>query len=113
MANSLPLVCANCMLEQIERVNAGLQAARRRGRIGGRPRRLDDEKIAAARALLETGMTISSAARAVVVPRSTLVDSLGRFARQASETNRRVGLPIPPGEPGSANLGIAASEVSQ
>jgi DNA invertase Pin-like site-specific DNA recombinase len=61
-----------------ERVNAGLQAARRRGRVGGRPRRLDDEKIEAANSLLETGMTVSAAARSVGVPRSTLVDSLER-----------------------------------
>jgi Resolvase, N terminal domain/WGR domain len=60
-----------------ERVNAGLRAAKRRGRIGGRPRRLDDEKIIAARALFET-MTMSSVARSVGVPRSTMVDSLRR-----------------------------------
>src|SRR3954464_1838238 len=33
-----------------ERVVAGLEAARRRGRRGGRPRRLDAERVAAARA---------------------------------------------------------------
>jgi DNA invertase Pin-like site-specific DNA recombinase len=73
-----------------ERVNAGLQAAKRRGRVGGRPRRLDDEKIEAARALLETGMAVSVAARAVGVPRSTLVDSLRRIHRQSrgSELSR-------------------------
>ena len=61
-----------------ERVMAGLEAAKRRGRRGGRPRRLDDEKIEAATALLETGITVSGAARALGVPRSTLVDSLRR-----------------------------------
>jgi DNA invertase Pin-like site-specific DNA recombinase len=64
-----------------ERVNAGLQAAKRRGRVGGRPRKLDGEKIEAARALLETGeKTLSYVARTMGVPRSTLVDSLERSA---------------------------------
>jgi DNA invertase Pin-like site-specific DNA recombinase len=61
-----------------ERVLAGLLAAKRRGRVGGRPRKLDTERIEAAQALLHTGMTVSAAARAVGVPRSTLVDSLRR-----------------------------------
>jgi DNA invertase Pin-like site-specific DNA recombinase len=59
-----------------ERVLAGLKAAKRRGRVGGRPRKLDAERIDTAKALLLTGMTVSAAARAVGVPRSTLVDSL-------------------------------------
>ena len=61
-----------------ERVNAGLAAALRRGRKGGRPRRLDGERTGAALALIAGGMTISAAARSVGVPRSTLVDSLKR-----------------------------------
>ena len=61
-----------------ERVLAGLAAAKRRGRVGGRPRKLDDERIEAAQALLQGGKTVSAAARAVGVPRSTLVDSLRR-----------------------------------
>lgn len=61
-----------------ERVLAGLAAARRRGRLGGRPRRLDAERVAAARALLTSGLTVSAAARSIGVPRSTLVDSLAR-----------------------------------
>ena len=69
-----------------ERVNAGLLAAKHRGRIGGRPRRLDDEKIEAAKALLETGKTVSGAAQSVGVPRSTLVDSLRRTAFQAKRS---------------------------
>src|SRR5580698_10905807 len=36
-----------------ERVMAGLAAARRRGRVGGRPRKLDDEKIGQIIAALE------------------------------------------------------------
>jgi DNA invertase Pin-like site-specific DNA recombinase len=65
-----------------ERVNAGLAAARRRGRVGGRPRRLDAERTEAAMSLIANGMTLSAAARSVGVPRSTLVDSLRRAETQ-------------------------------
>jgi DNA invertase Pin-like site-specific DNA recombinase len=68
-----------------ERVLAGLEAARRRGRVGGRPRKLDDERIDAARSLLANGLTVSAAARSVGVPRSTLVDSLRRNPPQQSD----------------------------
>lgn len=70
-----------------ERVNAGLAAARRRGRRGGRPRRLDSERTEAALALIGNGMTVSAAARSVGVPRSTLVDSL----RRAETANAMIG----------------------
>ena len=39
----------------MERTRAGLQAARRQGRVGGRKRRMTDNKIQAARKLLATG----------------------------------------------------------
>jgi DNA invertase Pin-like site-specific DNA recombinase len=61
-----------------ERVIAGLRAAERRGRRGGRPRVLDHEKIEAARELLAGGRTMSAAARTLGIPRSTLVSSLQR-----------------------------------
>jgi DNA invertase Pin-like site-specific DNA recombinase len=61
-----------------ERVKAGLAAAKRRGRVGGRPRRMDQEKLEAAISLLKTIKSMSAVARAVDVPRSTLVDSLKR-----------------------------------
>lgn len=69
-----------------ERVIAGLEAAKRRGRKGGRPRKLGVEQVETARALLAEGKTMSSAARAVGVPRSTLVDSLRRA--EPAEQNR-------------------------
>ena len=76
----------------MERVLAGLASAKRRGRVGGRPRKLDDERIDAARSLLANGLTISGAARSVGVPRSTLVDSLRRNPSkqtdEESESNR-------------------------
>jgi len=70
-----------------ERVNAGLASARRRGRIGGRPRRLDLERTDAALALIANGMTVSAAARSVGVPRSTLVDTLGRTEIDSAKKN--------------------------
>jgi DNA invertase Pin-like site-specific DNA recombinase len=66
-----------------ERVVAGLRAAELRGRQGGRPRALNQEKIAAARELLAGGRPMSVAARALGVPRSTLVDSLKREFKEA------------------------------
>ena len=61
-----------------ERVLAGLAAARRRNRQGGRPRRVGPEALEAAQALIAQGKSVSAAARAVRVPRQTLVDALRR-----------------------------------
>lgn len=64
-----------------ERIMAGLESAQRRGRRGGRPRRLDTEKLHAARLLLANpGASVSAVARSIGVSRSTLVDSLRREA---------------------------------
>lgn len=70
-----------------ERVNAGLAAARRRGRRGGRPRRMDADKIALAAKLLAESdrATVSEVARLVGVPRSTLVDSLSRSGKRSQK----------------------------
>ena len=59
-----------------ERVNAGLAAANRRGRIGGRPRSLDEEQIVAA---LDGGASKASVFRTFKVPRSTLLNNLDRI----------------------------------
>jgi len=40
----------------VERTRAGLKAARQRGRIGGRKRRMTDSKIESAKQLLKNGM---------------------------------------------------------
>lgn len=61
-----------------ERVTAGLQAARRRGRRGGRPLAIDQEKIDQIIAALEGGATKASVCRTFSIPRSTLVDTLAR-----------------------------------
>jgi DNA invertase Pin-like site-specific DNA recombinase len=61
-----------------ERVMAGLAAARRRGRTGGRPPALDAETIEQVTAALEGGASKASVCRAFQVPRSTLLDTLAR-----------------------------------
>lgn len=48
-----------------ERTNAGLAAARARGRVGGRPRAMSDEKLKAARKLLADGVPPKSVAEIV------------------------------------------------
>lgn len=62
-----------------ERVNAGLAAARRRGRKGGRPPTIDAEKVDQILAALEGGASKASVCRSFKVPRSTLIDMLKRI----------------------------------
>ena len=61
-----------------ERVQAGLAAARRRGRHGGRPRALDSEKLAAVIAALNADASKAAVCRTFGIPRSTLNDTLTR-----------------------------------
>jgi DNA invertase Pin-like site-specific DNA recombinase len=61
-----------------ERVMAGLAAARRRGRTGGRPPALDAERIEQITKALDGGASKASVCRAFQVPRSTLLDTLAR-----------------------------------
>ena len=61
-----------------ERVQAGLAAARRRGRQGGRPRALDNEKLEAVIAALNAGTSKATVCRTFGIPRGTLNDSLKR-----------------------------------
>jgi DNA invertase Pin-like site-specific DNA recombinase len=61
-----------------ERVLAGLAAARRRGRKGGRPPSLDPEKVEQIIAALDGGTSKASVCRTFKVPRSTLLDTLER-----------------------------------
>jgi len=56
----------------IERTKSGLKAARAKGRIGGRPRRMTDDKINAVRELLASGTPVRDAAAAVGVSVPTL-----------------------------------------
>lgn len=61
-----------------ERVNAGLAAARKRGRIGGRPRAISQEKMDAILEALNSGMSKAAVCRTFEVKRSTLIDALNR-----------------------------------
>lgn len=54
-----------------ERVNAGLQAARLRGRKGGRPR-VGEDKLSHASALVKAGYSLAKAAEAAGIGRATL-----------------------------------------
>lgn len=45
-----------------ERTSAGLKAARQRGRVGGRPRKMTQEKIQAAKELLKSGVPVKDVA---------------------------------------------------
>jgi DNA invertase Pin-like site-specific DNA recombinase len=61
-----------------ERVEAGLVAARRRGRIGGRPKAITGEKLDAIIAALDGGMSKAAACRNFGVKRTTLIETLAR-----------------------------------
>ncbi len=69
-----------------ERVQAGLAAARRRGRRGGRPIAIDAEKLSAVTAALEGGASKAAVCRTFGVKRSTLIDSLARIGWSAGGT---------------------------
>ena len=63
----------------LERVMAGLVAARRRGRRGGRPPSIDAETIEQITAALDAGASKASVCRSFKVPRSTLIGTLDRI----------------------------------
>jgi len=55
------------------RTMAGLEAARARGRIGGRPKALNDDKLAVAKTLLaNSDMTVAAVAKQIEVSPATL-----------------------------------------
>jgi DNA invertase Pin-like site-specific DNA recombinase len=67
-----------------ERTRHGLEAARARGRVGGRPRVLDETKIAVARTLLADGtLTVAQIAQQVGCGPATLYRHLGARRRIA------------------------------
>ena len=61
-----------------ERVIAGLEAARRRGRIGGRPLAITGEKLNAIINALQGGMSKAAVCRNFSVKRTTLIETLAR-----------------------------------
>jgi DNA invertase Pin-like site-specific DNA recombinase len=66
-----------------ERVQAGLAAAQRRGRHGGRPAVIGAEKLAAITLALDGGATKAAVCRTFGLKRSTLIDSLARIGWSA------------------------------
>lgn len=63
----------------VERTFAGLAAARARGRVGGRPRALDDKGVATARKLYRSGdHTVGEIASMLNVSPATVYRNLGR-----------------------------------
>jgi DNA invertase Pin-like site-specific DNA recombinase len=55
-----------------ERTKAGLEAARKLGRVGGRPRQMTDSKIQSGKKLLKTGMSPKDVAQDLGVSLATL-----------------------------------------
>ncbi|WP_086110820.1 helix-turn-helix domain-containing protein [Xenorhabdus vietnamensis] len=64
-----------------ERVIADLAAANRRGKRGGRPRAVTDEKLEAILTALEDGMSKAAVCRNFGVKRTTLIDTLNRIGQ--------------------------------
>lgn len=62
-----------------ERTLAGLQAARDRGRVGGRPTSMTADKLAVARRMLAEGRPKSAIAATIGVSRATLYTHLSRL----------------------------------
>lgn len=67
-----------------ERVFAGLAAAKRRGRIGGRPPAIIGERLDAITAALKGGMSKAGVCRNFGVKRTTLIETLARIGWSAS-----------------------------
>jgi DNA invertase Pin-like site-specific DNA recombinase len=61
-----------------ERLRAGLGAAKRRGRRGGRPYAISEETLAGIREALKNGTSTAAVCRTFGVKRSTLYDALAR-----------------------------------
>lgn len=63
----------------VERTTAGLAAARARGRVGGRPKKLSDQQVDTARSLYESGsVSVAQIGRILGVSRSTVYRALDR-----------------------------------
>ncbi len=66
-----------------KRLQAGLAAAARRGRRGGRPVTIDAEKLGAVTTALDSVATKAAVCRTFGIKRSTLIDSLARIGWSA------------------------------
>jgi DNA invertase Pin-like site-specific DNA recombinase len=66
-----------------ERVVAGLAAAKKRGRVGGRPQAIVGEKLEAITVALNNGMSKAAVCRNFGVKRTTLIDTLARLKQNS------------------------------
>lgn len=64
-----------------ERTQAGLAAAKARGRTGGRKKVMDESRIASARKLIDAGTPVAEVAKHLGVGRATLYRTLGPSSR--------------------------------
>ena len=55
-----------------ERTQAGLEAARKQGKVGGRPKKMTESKKASAKQLLESGMSHKDVASSLDISKTTL-----------------------------------------
>ena len=65
-----------------ERIRAGLEAARRRGRRGGRPKAISAEQLEAILTALQAGASKAAVCRTFGVKRTTLYEALARAEAQ-------------------------------
>lgn len=72
-----------------ERVIAGLAAAKRRGRVGGRPPAIAGEKLEAVISALNSGMSKAAVCRNFSVKRTTLIETLVRIDWPGAEASQR------------------------
>ena len=70
-----------------ERIMAGLEAARKRGRRGGRPLAIDPEKLEAIRLALKNGASKAAVCRNFGVKRTTLYHALARCGSEIAKDN--------------------------
>lgn len=75
----------------VERTHAGLDAARRRGRVGGRRRKMTPAKIESARTLLASGKPPSEVAHELGVSRATLYRHMPRTPTAADNDTHSQG----------------------
>ena len=77
-----------------ERTNAGLAAARAKGRVGGRPKSLDDQKLAVAQTLLANSeMSVAAVAKQIGTSPATLYRYLPAARGEAMAGKI---MPVPP-----------------
>ena len=62
---------------------SGLAAAKKRGRIGGRPKAISSEKMIAIRESLKSGTSKAAICRTFNVKRTTLYDNLDEIEKKA------------------------------